>query len=235
MRYIIASTTQFQCQTSANSTPGFSVSSSGRLLYQGGEQFVACHTDENGGLSIYTNPPLAEVSGCVDIILEASSCGRQQTLDKGCPENLSGSYQFPHLIIPINCTSPNTTYGTQYSATVSSTVSSIFNFDIPASYSGQTCSLIFLFPNKQDLQTSSYTFSGDGKIDFSLLSGIADQSTDYANAPGVQTDYGVTTVAPGNSYSIASFGCPAGKAVSFELENAGTTNLTYFQDYGAPP
>ena len=64
---------------------------------------------------------------------------------------------------------------------------------------------------------------------------MATQSTDYANAPGVKTDYGVTTVAPGNSYNIATFDCPAGTAVSFELKASGDTSLTYFQDYNPSP
>jgi hypothetical protein len=100
----------------------------------------------------------------------------------------------------------------------SSTISSIFNFDIPANYAGQTCSLIFLFPLQSQLQTSSFTFSGSGGIDFSLLNGVATTATSYSNAPGVATDYGTKVVAPGNSYTIATFACPAGTTVSFEMK-----------------
>ena len=154
---------------------------------------------------------------------------------KTCPANLSGSYQFPHLIIPISSSSPDTAYGTQYNGKVSSDVSSIFNFDIPSSYSGDTCSLVFLFPKQSDLETSSFTFSGNGGIDFCLLDDVATQSTDYNNAPSCTTDYGVTTVAPGNTYTIATFDCPAGQAVSFEMKACGDTDLEYFQDYNPSP
>jgi hypothetical protein len=203
-------------------------------LYNGSDKFVACQTGDNSEFNIYTNPPSGSASGCVDITLDADNCKPQPTTPS-CPTTLSGDYQFPHLIIPINSASPNTVYGTSYNGTITSTMSSIFNFDVPSSYSGKSCSLIFLFPDQQDLQTSSFSFSGDGKIDFSSLSSVATTSTDYANAPGVKTDYGVTTVAPGNSYSITTFSCPAGQAVSFELKNAGTTNLNYFQDYNPSP
>ncbi|OJJ44523.1 hypothetical protein ASPZODRAFT_153460 [Penicilliopsis zonata CBS 506.65] len=152
-----------------------------------------------------------------------------------CPTDLSGTWEFPHLIIPIDSAKPKDAAGTSYYGTVSSTVSSLFNFDIPSSDSGKTCSLIFLFPEQADLETSSYTFSGNGEINFGLLESPATSSTDYDNAPAIKTDYGVFTVAPGNSYLIATFSCPAGETVGYELKNAGTTDLNYFQDYNPSP
>jgi hypothetical protein len=118
---------------------------------------------------------------------------------------------------------------------VGSTTSSIFNFDIPSSDAGKLCSLIFLFPTQANLVTSSFIFTGNGGIDFSLLSGVATQSTTYNNAPGVAVDLGVTTVAPGNSYTIATFACPAGTTVSFEVKGSGDTSLVFFQDYNPSP
>jgi hypothetical protein len=56
-----------------------------------------------------------------------------------------------------------------------------------------------------------------------------------ANAPGVKTGYGVTTVAPGNSYSIAIFPCPGGIAISIELRANGNISLDYFQDSNPSP
>ncbi|TQS32690.1 hypothetical protein Golomagni_06989 [Golovinomyces magnicellulatus] len=75
------------------------------------------------------------------------------------------------------------------------------------------------------METSDFTFSGDGKLDFSKLKSTASQGTTFNNQPGKDKDYGVTTVAPGNSYSIATFDCPAGEAVSFEISAAGDTSL----------
>lgn len=190
---------------------------------------------------MYTTEGLGQ-TGCVPVGLTADSCKSScpapapapPSPPKTCPAALSGTYEFPHLIVPINSASPNTAAGTSYNGQVSSTISSIFNFDIPTADQGKTCSLVFLFPEQRDLQTSSYSISGSGSVGFSALSGVASSSTTYANAPGVSQDYGSTTLAPGNSYTIATFSCPAGQAVSYKMSSSSTT-LTYFQDYNPAP
>ncbi|KAE8163662.1 ubiquitin 3 binding protein But2 C-terminal domain-containing protein [Aspergillus tamarii] len=157
------------------------------------------------------------------------------TAGGSCPTDLSGEYEYPHLIIPIDSSSPDTAAGTSYNGTISSTVSTIFNFDIPYSDAGKTCSLVFLFPKKEDLETSSYSFSGDGKVDFASLQSAATQSTTYNNAPAVKEDYGDFTISPGNSYLVSTFDCPAGQAVSYEMKNSGSTELDFFEDYNPSP
>ncbi|GES62407.1 GPI anchored cell wall protein [Aspergillus terreus] len=158
-----------------------------------------------------------------------------QSSSGSCPTDLSGNYEYPHLIIPVDSSKPDNAPGTSYNGTVTSSISSIFNFDIPSSDAGKTCSLVFLFPNKEDLETSSYSFSGDGKIDFASLESTASASTTYNNAPAVKEDLGEFTVSPGNSYVISTFSCPAGQAVSYEMKNAGSTNLNFFEDYNPSP
>ncbi|RJE19164.1 hypothetical protein PHISCL_08497 [Aspergillus sclerotialis] len=361
-------TTQFQCDTGASATTGFSVNSNGMLEYHGSTKFIACNSGD--GYNIYTKPDMDDVTGCVDVTLTADGCRPPQstcdvtkthtvevtnhqtagvtvtetetadvtntaavtvtetadvtntaavtvtetaavtstadvtqthTVDKinthtvavtvtqtvetcappppppetssqappppppetttqapppppatstpkpttlhptttksqpGCPTDLSGNYEYPHLIVPVDSSQPNKAKGTSYFGEVSDTISTIFDFDIPAKDSGKTCSLIFLFPKQEDLETSSFTFSGDGKIDVSKLQSPATKKTTYSNAPGVAQDYGTTTVAPGNSYLIATFDCPANQRVGFEVSNAGSTNLRYFQDYNPSP
>ncbi|KGO63808.1 Ubiquitin 3 binding protein But2, C-terminal [Penicillium italicum] len=153
-----------------------------------------------------------------------------------CPTTLTtGSYEYPHLIVPVDSSSPDTAAGTSYNGTVSSTISSAFNFDIPSSDSGKTCSLVFLFPKLQDLETSSYSFSGDGKIDFAKLSSAVDKSTTFKNLPSVSQDLGEITVSPGNSYVISTFSCPAGETVAYEMKNSGSTDLNFFEDYNPSP
>ncbi|KAL1850857.1 hypothetical protein Plec18170_006694 [Paecilomyces lecythidis] len=154
----------------------------------------------------------------------------------GCGTTLQkGSYEFPHLIIPVDSSAPDKAEGTSYNGTITSTISSIFNFDIPKEDSGKQCSLVFLFPEKEDLETSSFSFSGDGKLDFVSLDSPAQQSTSSSNAPGVKSELGTFTVAPGNNYTISTFSCPAGQTVAYEISNAGSTNLDYFQDYNPSP
>ncbi|KFY41384.1 hypothetical protein V495_04944 [Pseudogymnoascus sp. VKM F-4514 (FW-929)] len=232
-------TTQFQCDEGAAPTPGFSVGCDGTLSYNGSPEFWECQTGDHGEANIYTSEG---GTNCGKITLKADGCASgcpppppPPPPVTTCPTNLNGPYEFPHLIIPVDSSKPDTAPGTSYFGTVSSTVSSIFNFDIPAADSGKKCSLIFLFPTQDQLETSSFTISGDGGLDFSRLSGVATGSTTFNNQPGVATDYGVTTVSPGNSYNIATFDCPAGTAVSFEIKASGDTSLNYFQDYNPSP
>ena len=74
-----------------------------------------------------------------------------------CPASLSGRFQFPHLIIPVDRDHPNVAQGIEYSAHVSPAISSLFSFDIPPAYRGLTCSLVFHFPTWDSLQTSNYS------------------------------------------------------------------------------
>ncbi|RAO71431.1 uncharacterized protein BHQ10_007443 [Talaromyces amestolkiae] len=154
----------------------------------------------------------------------------------GCGTNLiNGSFEFPHLIIPIDSSSPNKVAGTSFNGTITSTISSIFNFDFLPNSANKQCSLVFLFPTQDKLETSAFTFSGDGAIRFLELQAPASSSTSFSNAPQIKVDFGVTTVSPGNTYTIATFACPAGQTVAFELKNAGSTNLDFFEDFNPAP
>jgi hypothetical protein len=147
----------------------------------------------------------------------------------------SGNYQYPHLIIPVSTTSPDTAYGTQHFGKISSNTSTIFDFDIPPSYSGSTCNLIFLFPLQSELETSSYTFSGTGEIEFEELSSAASSVTTYDNAPSVESVLGTFTVTEGSSTLISTFSCPAGETLTYELKALQDTYLYYFQDWNPNP
>jgi hypothetical protein len=152
-----------------------------------------------------------------------------------CPTDLNGDYQYPHLIVPVDSQQPNKAYGTQYNGKVDSHTCSIYNFDIPSSYSGKTCSLVFLFPEQKDLETSSFTCSGSGKVDFSQLSSPANQQTTYTNQPSKKSDLKSMSIAPGNSYPVSSGECAAGQTVSYEICGEGDFSLEYFQDYNPSP
>ncbi|KAF1849688.1 uncharacterized protein K460DRAFT_421902 [Cucurbitaria berberidis CBS 394.84] len=247
-------TTQFQCDVGASPTSGFSTSGD-KVTYNGNGKFYACAVNDNGEYNVYTKT----VSGqdkCVEISLSpAGSCGSGSTPPQpskpaqpehqpapqpsksagGCPTDLNGKYEYPHLIVPVDSKQPSKSYGTSYFGTVNSTTCSIFNFDIPASYSGKTCSLVFLFPEQKDLETSSFTVSGSGKVNFTKLTGPATQQTTWANQPGKDSELQSLSVAPGNSYAIASGSCAAGQTVTYELCSQGDFALHYFQDYNPSP
>ncbi|KAL2068477.1 hypothetical protein VTL71DRAFT_16575 [Oculimacula yallundae] len=230
--------TQSQCDAGATPQSGISIGCDGTVSYNGDPTFYECQTGDQGEANIYYRPG---GTNCGQITLKADGCFSScpspppPPTPTSCPANLNGDWEFPHLIVPIDYTTPNTPAGTSYFGEVSSTISSVYNFDIPASDADKTCSLIFLFPSQDQLTTSSYTFSGNGGISFSQLDGIATNSTTYANKPGEKTFYGVTVVSPGNSYTVASFPCPAGQAVSYELKAVGDTYLRDFQDWNPSP
>jgi len=155
-----------------------------------------------------------------------------QASGSACQTSLSGSYQTPHAIIPCSSEHKDTAYGTSYNGQINSTTSTIFNFDIPYSYEGKQCTILFLFPEKKDLQTSDYTFSGSGSISFSQLSSAASiAKTSYSNAPSVGKDLGSIEIMPGNSYVVANEMCKAGTTESIELSSEGGLALNFFEDW----
>ena len=219
---------------------GFDIGCDGSVTYQGSTQFWACSTGDNGGYNIYTSSTEGQV-GCVPINLTADSCHSKcaSTLSaakaNSCPTELSGSFEFPHLIVQVDTSKPDSASGTLYDGEISPKLATIFNFDVSPSHAGQTCSLVFLFPEQSELTTSSYTLTGSGLVDFSQLGSPATQSTTYNNAPKMIKDYGLQKLAPGNSYTIATFPCPAGQTVAYKLTSYSGTNLTYFQDSNPKP
>ncbi|TVY36755.1 hypothetical protein LOCC1_G008463 [Lachnellula occidentalis] len=155
----------------------------------------------------------------------------------------SGNYQYPHLILPISSTTPTTAPGTSYFGTVSANTSSIFNFDIPSTWSGTTCNLVFLLPLASELETSSYTYSGSSQtIEFEQLSrsgtssGVTTETT-WDNAPSVEADLGSFSIQEGSSTLVESFACGdyAGGSVAFEMKAVGDVYLNFFQDWNPSP
>ena len=209
-------TTQLQCDAGGSSTAGFSIACDGTFSHNGNPQFVACQTGDNGW-SIFTTYPRAQ-TGCVDISLSAGSCrprcppapanpsassspshastaatspsGPPLVIQK-CPVDLSGTFESPHLIVPVSSSKPGKAYGTSRNGQVSrSDLGSIFNFDIKPPAAGRTCALVFSFPRQDQLTASSFMINGDANVAFASLVGPVDQNTTHSNAPGVAKDYG---------------------------------------------
>ncbi|CAL8578695.1 hypothetical protein XPA_004466 [Xanthoria parietina] len=155
-----------------------------------------------------------------------------------CPASLAGDFEFPHLIVPVDKNQPDTALGTSYNGLVSPTVSSLFNFDFPASLAGRTCSLVFLFPTREKLQTSNYTLSGSGGLNFERLplDQPADSATTFNNQPEANGTVGtIPDLQAGNNYVIGSGICFAGLRVGYKVSATGSLALDYFQDYNPEP
>ena len=109
--------------------------------------------------------------------------------------------------------------GNGFNAHVSPAISSVLNFDIPPSYKGLTCSLVFLFPARKSLQTSNYTLSGSGGINVIQLLHPATEETTYNTLPATSANIGsIADVQAGSSYVISSGACSA---------ESCTRNVTY--------
>ncbi|KAL8931129.1 MAG: hypothetical protein Q9208_000233 [Pyrenodesmia sp. 3 TL-2023] len=153
-----------------------------------------------------------------------------------CPASLDGDFEFPHLIVPVDKNQPDTALNTGFNGIASSTVSSIFNFDIRPSYAGRTCSLVFLFPTRESLQTSNYTLSGSGGLDIARLVSPSTAETTFNNQPAVNVTVGsIPNLQAGNSYTIGSGGCFAGARVAYKVSATGSLDLDYFQDFNPAP
>lgn len=153
-----------------------------------------------------------------------------------CPASLSGTFEYPHLIVPVDKANPDQAGGISYNGTISSTISSIFNFDIPNIDSGKTCTLVFFLPQQTQLTTSAFSLSGSGGFDVAQLSSPATEQTSYNTVPSVASDLGgPSTVSPGNEYIIASGSCPAGSRIGYEVTATGSLDLNYFQNYSPSP
>lgn len=151
------------------------------------------------------------------------------------PAQLTPPTQFPHLIIPIDSAQPKKSYATSFNGTASGTISTIFNFDIPATAAGKTCSLEFLFPKQSQLETSAFSLSGSGAVEFSVLKTAAHQGTTAATKPATHQSLGETKLAPGNAYKLWEGKCAAGQTVGVEMKAKGDTCLNYFQDFNPCP
>ncbi|KAF2836999.1 hypothetical protein M501DRAFT_213428 [Patellaria atrata CBS 101060] len=234
-------TSQWQCDQGAAPTPFFNVDCKGQLTYKNNPKFVACPTGDHGGFNIFTTAPAGQ-GGCVPLTLEADGCHKSCGSDVPAPApadtcdhtKLTGLWEFPHLIVPVDSSAPDKSYGTSYFGTIGGTFNTIMNFDVKKEYSGKTCSLVFLLPEKKYLTTSDYAMSGPGNIRFAACDAVEEDVT-WNSAPSINKDFGVFTFTPGTSKLIATFPCPAGKSIGVEMKGCDNTSLSWFQDYNPAP
>ncbi|KAK8126928.1 uncharacterized protein PG998_002687 [Apiospora kogelbergensis] len=229
-------TNVLQCDVGQPPQGGFKVGCDGSVTYQGAGTFYQCVIpgDKGNAVNIYSKP--GQGQDCKEIKLSASGAGCKPASCGNTGSAPPPSYPLttPNLIIPVDSTQPSKKAGTSFNGQVSSSISSVFNFDIPASLKGKMCTVKFLFPTKDTLETSSFSFSGSGGLDFSKLSKGVDQSTSFASLPS-GSSLGSQTVKPGNAYTVGSFPCPAGDAVAIKMSGSGSTSLTFFEDYKPLP
>lgn len=137
--------------------------------------------------------------------------------------------------MPVDSSKPSKAYTTSFNGTASGSISSIFNFDIPASAAGKTCSLDFLFPTQSQLETSAFSLTGKGEVEFSILEAPAKQGTTYDNKPKSHRILRNLNLVPGHASLISKYPCPAGETIGVEMTAKADTCLNYFQDFNPCP
>ncbi|KAI7281141.1 hypothetical protein KC345_g4294 [Hortaea werneckii] len=192
-----------------------------------------------GSLTLYTPMPTTSKPASTSTMSMPTQQPPMSTkpanMPKDCPGKLSKDFEFPHQIIHINSAEPDKAYGNFFNGTMTSTISSMFNFDIPADAAGKTCSLEFMFPEQDQLETSAYTISGDGKANFYTLENPAHKSNTFNTSPKSDKYLGEYTLTPGSSSKIHSMACPAGKTIGIWMFSATGSSLNYFQDFNPCP
>ncbi|OAG37355.1 hypothetical protein AYO21_08432 [Fonsecaea monophora] len=179
-------------------------------------------------------------SVCAQLYTPTGSNGNGDITQPGaCPRYLPPfpGFEFPHLMIPISSTNPNTAYpNTNTPYVTAADIEMIFNFDIPTSRKGQTCTMEFLLPNKTELSTSSFEVTGlIGSYVFSLSvlgGGAVEGNTTYNNQPLQANPHGLPKtmhMEPGHAYAIASTICVPGK-IGITMSSPDSS-LTWFQDW----
>jgi hypothetical protein len=150
---------------------------------------------------------------------------------------LSGLYLAPNLIVPVDPKNPSKAYGTQYRAQVGPSNSTLFSFDVPENWEGETCSLLFTFPYASDTALpAEFYFSGveaqigsDGGFVFDKLSTPISTAVTWDSKPEVEESYGKTVLIPGNTYNLKTENCRAGERLTYQMSEQGEVILNYFQ------
>ena len=168
------------------------------------------------------------------IVSPISNNKRAGTCPHDLPSPPDGSYDFPHLIVPISKANPDTCYPNSYNGIITpNDMACIFNYDIGGA--GQNCELGFFFPTQDQLTTSSFTFDGPGTFTFAIGesgSPAVEGVTKWNNQPpsaGFPGFPKTITMQPGNYYNLGAGPCRSG-SYGLTISSPDTT-FNWFQDY----
>lgn len=145
------------------------------------------------------------------------------------PTGLTGLYESPRLLIPIDYSNPDIAIGNQFIAQISTTYSTLVTFDIPLSYSRKSCNLAFYLPLESHEWWKPFTMRASGGIAVSQLMIPASQDTTARTVGAVRPIGSVGLLAQGRGHLISSGPCEAGKTVGYQVSAVGGLDLHYFQ------
>ncbi|KAL9633276.1 MAG: hypothetical protein Q9204_003464 [Flavoplaca sp. TL-2023a] len=135
----------------------------------------------------------------------------------------------PKFIIGLNKNSPDEAPRTGDNVIVSTSLSSIFNFDIPWSYYGYDCELVFFFPKSRRDGSLFRDYVYDGTVGLDRLAEAKRaQRTGYIK-PAVEYRLGSIKLGSQDSFSFGTEKCDALQKVAYEMVDTGGADLTFVQ------
>ncbi|KAF7197194.1 hypothetical protein HII31_01619 [Pseudocercospora fuligena] len=153
-----------------------------------------------------------------------------------CRQNVPKEGLVPQLIVPVDVSKPNIHYGPSKNGTAGGKISSIFNFDIPASAANKTCAINFFFPNETQIDPSAFVFSGEEhKFKFTQLEGAAMANTTYGSAPRSKLKLAEKELPVGDDKMIEAIDCPAGESIGIWWEAMYDSYLSFVQESAPCP
>ncbi|OCK76950.1 hypothetical protein K432DRAFT_385067 [Lepidopterella palustris CBS 459.81] len=141
-----------------------------------------------------------------------------------CPVNLSSTYEYPHLIVPVNECNLNTALGNGHPL-----YPPCSNFDIPAFRAGKTSSLVFILPTKTQQWWDQYTMSGAGAINVYKLPNPASTISTFNNIDAGELVGSVPNLTPGSVCTISSGPCTPRQKLGNRIDPLETLTCSIFK------
>ncbi|KAH7411675.1 glycoside hydrolase superfamily [Phaeosphaeria sp. MPI-PUGE-AT-0046c] len=152
------------------------------------------------------------------------------------PACLPGGSESPHLIVPVDKANSSKMVGNGFTAELSSTISTVFVFDVRPEHRGKICSLVFYVPPMaSSAAIAPFSIKAPGGISVSRLAGDIATPKISANSVGSSTPVGrVSSVQPASQYTISSAPCDAGQRVGYQVDALGGLAMDFFQMISPP-
>lgn len=145
------------------------------------------------------------------------------------PTELPGPFEVPRLIVPVDNTDPDRTIGNSFSAEISLTKSTLFNFYLPPTYTGRSCNLTFILPEQSRNFWAPYDIISPGGLTFLQLKDLASTTTSRRNVSQGVSVGSIGQLLPGQLYTVTTETCQAGQGIGYELRSLGGLSLRFFQ------
>lgn len=138
---------------------------------------------------------------------------------------------FPTMIVPV---AEGMAYGPSFFINASSKVTTFVSFNTASNLQGN-CKLQMLFPPMDQLQTSSYSMSGDGQVTLCSCNSPVTSSTTFSNAPQMGECWTSSVRENQGTVTFGSMSCPSNGQATFAVKTTGNMAISMFEDFNQPP